>query len=351
MKYSYCMLPDYPLADSIEMIKVADELGYYACYSVDETWHKDLWCLFAAAADKTQNIRFGQNVTHVFLREPTLICQQLATLDELSNGRAEAVVSTGNFSMMEQYHIDWAHQRPLSRLREAMHVMRTFLDDGKIDFEGDFFHYTGLFTAARPVQERIPLKMGGMKGPKSFEAAGEIADGLHHALSYSRGAYDYVVDHVKIGAERAGRNWEDLDLGAWIVSVVSDDSAAAKAAARILVAFYIPSMPPEQLARHGIEQSDVQPIFDAFAVGDVAKAINLFSPEMAEKLSVAGTPEECAEKIKRDIEPAGINHIILALADAPLVELFSGQKVEGVPPITEQLRLAAERMIPALTPA
>ena len=108
MRFSYCMLPDYPLADSIEMIKVADELGYYACYSVDETWHKDLWCLFSAAADKTSNIRFGPNVTHVFLREPTLICQQLATLDELSGGRAEAVVSTGNFVMMDQYHLDWA---------------------------------------------------------------------------------------------------------------------------------------------------------------------------------------------------------------------------------------------------
>ena len=205
MRFSYCMLPDYPLADSIEMIKVADELGFYACYSVDETWHKDLWCLFAAAADKTQKIRFGPNVTHVFLREPTLICQQLATLDELSGGRAEAVVSTGNFVMLEQYHLDWAKRKPLSRLREAMHVMRTFLDDGKIDFEGDFFKYTGLFTAARPVQERIPLKMGGMKGPRSFEVAGEIADGLHHALSYSREAYDYVVDHVKIGAERGER--------------------------------------------------------------------------------------------------------------------------------------------------
>jgi 5,10-methylenetetrahydromethanopterin reductase len=345
------MLPDYPLADSIEMIKTADELGYYACYAVDETWHKDMWLLFAAAADKTHNIRFGPSVTHVFLREPTLICQQLATLDELSGGRAEAVVSTGNFSLMEQYHVDWAHRRPLSRLREAMHVMRTFLDDGKIDFEGDFFKYTGLFTAARPVQERIPLKMGGMKGPRSFETAGEIADGLHHALSYSRSAYDYVIDHVKIGAERASRDWEDLDLGAWLVSVVSEDSAAAKRAARILVAFYIPAMPPEQLARHGIEMSEVQPMFDAFAVGDVAKAINMFSPEMADKLSVAGTPEECAEKIKREIEPTGINHIILALADAPLVELFSGQSVEGVPPITEQLRLAAERMIPALAPA
>ena len=77
MKFSYCMLPDYPLSDSIEMIKTADELGYHACYAVDETWHKDLWTLFAAAADKTERIRFGPNVTHVFLREPTLICQRL----------------------------------------------------------------------------------------------------------------------------------------------------------------------------------------------------------------------------------------------------------------------------------
>jgi 5,10-methylenetetrahydromethanopterin reductase len=348
LRFSYCMLPDYSMADSIEMIRVADELGYFACYSVDETWHKDLWCLFAAAADKTRSIRFGPNVTHVFLREPTLICQQLATLDELSGGRAEAVVSTGNFVMMQQYHLDWARRKPLSRLREAMHVMRTFLDDGKIDFEGDFFRYTGLFTAARPVQDRIPLKMGGMKGPRSFEVAGEIADGLHHALSYSREAYDYVIDNVKVGAQRADRDWRELDLGAWIVSVVSEDSAAAKRAARILVAFYIPSMPPEQLARHGIDQAELQPIFDAFAAGDVAKAIEMFSPELAEKLSVAGTPEECAEQIARDILPAGINHLILALADAPLVQFFSGQAIEGIPPITGQLRLVAERMMPAL---
>ena len=46
--------------------------------------------------------------------------------------------------------------------------------------------------------------------------------------------------------------------------------------------------------------------------------------------------------------PAGINHIILALADAHLVEFFSGQSVEGVPSIPDQLRLAAGRMFPAL---
>src|SRR3712207_453410 len=114
-----------------------------------------------------------------------------------------------------------------------MHVMRTFLDEGKIDFQGDFFSYTGLSTAARPVQERIPLLMGGMKGPRSFQAAGEIADGLHHALSYSREAYEYVAENLKIGAERAGRDWRSLDNGTWVVTVVAEDSAAAKRAARI----------------------------------------------------------------------------------------------------------------------
>jgi len=68
----------------------------------------------------------------------------------------------------------------------------------------------------------------------------------------------------------------------------------------------------------------------------------------AEKLSVAGTPEECAEQIARDIRPAGINHLILALADAHLVQFFSGQAIEGVPSIPDQLRLVANRMMPAL---
>ena len=194
MRFSYVMLPDYPLDDCIEYIKTADELGFYACYSVDETWHKDPFTLFAAAADKTEQIRFGPNVTHVFLREPTLICQQMATLDELTGGRTELIVSTGNFGLLAQYGIDWANQKPLSRLREAIHVMRTFLADGAITFEGDFFKYNGLYTFARPVQEQIPIKMGAMKGPRSFRTAGELAEGVHHALSYSREAYDYMAE-------------------------------------------------------------------------------------------------------------------------------------------------------------
>jgi 5,10-methylenetetrahydromethanopterin reductase len=348
VRFSYVQLPDYPLGDCIDMIKTADELGFYAVYSVDETWHKDMWLLFAAAADKTTNIRLGPNVTHVILKEPTILAQHLATLDELTNGRAEAVVSFGNLGLLAQYGIDWSTQKPLARLREGHHVLRTFLDEGAITFEGEFFNYSGLYTFARPVQERVPIKLGGMGGPKSFELAGEISDGLHHALGYSRENYDYVAEHFRRGAEKVGRNVDDLDFGAWIVWAVSEDGEAAKRAARIMVAFYISSMPENQLQRHGLSRDGMQPIIDALGNGEIDKAIELTSPEIAATLSVAGTPEECVEQVQRDMISTGVNHIIAAVTDSKLVKMFSGKDIDGVPDVQGQLRLIADRVMPAL---
>jgi len=346
MRFSYVMLPDYPLADSIETIKLADSLGFHGCYAADETWHKDLWLLFAAAADKTKAIRFGPSLTPIGLREPTLVCQALATLDELTGGRAECVISIGNFSLLAQYGIDWTGIKPLSRVKEAHHVMRTFLDEGAITFEGEFYSYSGLFTFARPVQKHLPILIGAMRGPKSFQVAGEISDGTHSALNYSREAFEYMVEHLKIGAERAGRDWRELDIGAWVVFVVGPDSAAAKLAAQTIGAFYIPAMPAEQLARHGISGEDVRPIMEAFGAGDVQGAIDAMTPELAEKLSIAGTPEEVVAKIERDIAPTGVNHMVLAITDPHLVKVFTGRDID-VPDVDAQLRLVHDRVMPA----
>ena len=103
MRFSFVTLPDYPLQESIEHIKLADELGFYGCYAADETWHKDLYVLFAAAASETTQIRMGPSLAPIALREPTLVAQAVATLDELTGGRAECVISSGNFSLLAQY--------------------------------------------------------------------------------------------------------------------------------------------------------------------------------------------------------------------------------------------------------
>jgi 5,10-methylenetetrahydromethanopterin reductase len=346
MKFSYVMLPDYPLEESLRAIRLADELGFHACYAADETWHKDLWLLFAAAAQQTSRIRFGPSVSSVVLREPTLIAQAAATLDELSGGRAEVVLSSGNFGLLAQYKMDWSKQKPLSRVIEGTKVIRTFLDDGAITFDGEFFRYEGLFTFARPVQDRVPVKIGAMRGPRSFQAAAEHSDGCHHALSYTREAYEYAAEHMRIGAERAGKDWTTLDFGAWVVLAVGRDSAAAKDAARSMVGIYASSMPAEQLERNGVDPAALKPIIDAIGGGDLAKGIELTTPEIAEKLSFAGTPEEVVEKIKA-IEPAGVNHLIAAITDASLVKAFTGRELPGVATVEEQLRLLHDEVMPA----
>ncbi|GAA1209346.1 LLM class flavin-dependent oxidoreductase [Pseudonocardia alaniniphila] len=345
MKFSYAMLPDYPLTESIESIKLADELGFHAVYAADETWHKDLWLLFAAAADKTSNIRMGPSVSPVVLREPSLIAQAAATLDELTGGRAEVVLSSGNFGLLAQYGMDWSTQKPLSRTKEGVQVVRTLLDDGAITFDGEFFSYKGLFSFARPVQERLPVKMGAMRGPKSFQAAAELSDGCHHALSYTKGAYEYMYENMKIGADRAGKNVDDLDIGAWVVFATGEDSAIAKDAARSMVGLYASAMPDEQLERNGVSPASMKPIIDALGAGDLAGSIDATTPEIGETLSIAGTPEECVAKLK-EIEAAGVNHMILAITDATLVKTFMGREIEGVADVNAQLRLIHDRIMP-----
>src|SRR5687768_17672261 len=87
--------------------------------------------------------------------------------------------------------------------------------------------------------------MGAMRGPKSFVAAAEHSDGCHHALSYTRAAYDYAAENLRAGAEKAGKDWTTLDFGAWVVVAVGRDSEAAKNAARSMVGIYASSMPAE----------------------------------------------------------------------------------------------------------
>jgi len=345
VKFSYVMLPDYPLTESLASIRLADELGFHAVYAADETWHKDLWLLFAAAAAGTTNIRMGPSVSGVVLREPSLIAQATATLDELTGGRAEVVLSSGNFGLLAQYGMDWTTQKPLSRVKEGVHVIRTLLDEGAITFDGEFFTYKGLFTFARPVQERVPVKLGAMMGPRSFQVAGEFTDGCHQALGYTREAYQYMYDNMKIGAERAGKNVDDLDIAAWCVVSVGEDSAAAKEAAKSVVGLYASSMPDSLLERNGVSPSEMKPILDKFVAGDLAGSIDETPDDLADKLSVAGTPEQCIAKIK-EMRSGGANHMICAITDAHLVKTFMGREIQGVADVDTQLRLIHDEIMP-----
>jgi 5,10-methylenetetrahydromethanopterin reductase len=349
MLVSLQLLPEQPASELLDAVELADRLGYHACYSADEIYHKDPWLLFAAAANRTERIRLGPCVAPIYMREPTYVAQLASTLDELSGGRAEVVFGIGNIAMLEQYGVEWRGTRPIARLREAHQVMRTILDQGEIDFEGDFYRYTGVTTASRPVQEHLPLKIGAMGGPKSMELAGEIADGLHTACAYSPGALAYAVEHFQIGAERGGRSMAGLDLGDSLLGAIAPDGDVARRAGRILAAFYIPSMPPALLERHGIDPGQVAAVTEAFAAGDVQRALKATPDEIADRIMVAGTPEDWVSWLKETYSPAGLNHALVSFTDPFTLKAWAGIEVEGLPDLGEQVRIVGEQVLPQIS--
>ncbi|WP_265521083.1 LLM class flavin-dependent oxidoreductase [Oerskovia flava] len=324
----------HPAEEMVGLIRAADRLGFHFCHLNDDASGLDPWSVLAAAARETSTIRLGVSATHVYLREPTLVAQALATLDQLSGGRAQAVVSFGVPQMLDAYHVGWRGTRPLARVREAIGVMRAYLDDGSVDQQGEFFRYSGVRTMARPVQEHLPLFVGGLGGPRSFELAGEVADGIECGSS-SRENSEYVAQHVRAGAARAGRDPGTLRLGASVLSAVGDDAAVAKEAAGAVAAAWLPTYPAPMLARHGLEAG--------LDHGRRATA--------GEALTIAGTPEQCAERIRTDLVDAGIDHVLLALVDPTLVEIVTGTRPAGLPDAREQLRLVHDRVFPAFADA
>jgi 5,10-methylenetetrahydromethanopterin reductase len=349
MRFSYQLLPEQPLDELLGTIELLDQLGFWGCYSADETYHKDMWSLFAAGAARTSRLRLGPEVAGIILKDPTLVAQQVATLDELTEGRAELVFSLGNFALLEQYRVPHEHRRrPIQRLREAHEVMSRFLAEGRLDFEGEFYSYSGLFTAARPRQQPLPIKLGGMRGPRSFELAGEVADGLHTALAYSRDALDFTAEAFRRGAQGAGRDWAVLDLADNMLGAIAEDARPAREAARVVAAFYLSSMPPELLLRNGVDPEDVAPAIAAFNAGDVQRALALTPPEVADALSVAGTAHDWIDKIERDFIPSGFGHLLVTFADPFLVESWSGMTIDGLPSLDDQIRLFHDSVISAL---
>lgn len=132
-------------------------------------------------------------------------------------------------------------------------------------------------------------------------------------------------------SESARRLDPGFDLCASALGAVSADSGAAREAARVAAAFYISSTAPELIERHGIGYDDVRPVVEAFGYGDIERALELTTPEIGERLSIAGDPAAWVKRLRSDFAPHGHNHVALGLVDPALVEGWSGRRIEGLP--------------------
>jgi 5,10-methylenetetrahydromethanopterin reductase len=353
LKLSLIYYPDDPIDEALAIIRRAEELGFYACYLTDFPYRKDPWIVMAAAARETSRIRLGPSVARVLFRDPVLTAQAVATLDELSGGRADPLIGIGgNLGQLAQSLAESpVRVRPLARLREAHEVMRLFLSQDSLEFSGEFYdyRYTDLPLSAKPVQAHVPIGWGTMGGARSTAAAGEIADGVQVAPAYTRAACEFVVGHVREGAARAGRDWRDVDIAMAPVWVCAPDGDAARRVARTQTAFYLPMLAPQLLELQGVDLARVAAIAAAWEAGDRGEAVRLTTPDLVDVVAIAGTPEECLARVEEHVPGTGVTHLVPMITDPFHTRIIAGELVEGVPGVRGQLDLLGDTILGRLS--
>ncbi|WP_432836221.1 LLM class flavin-dependent oxidoreductase [Dactylosporangium sp. CA-092794] len=157
------------------------------------------------AAARTERIRLGVAVVNLPFLSPAYLAKQVATLDVLSDGRADLGLGTG-WSDAEYAATGGDGERRGARAREYVAALRTLWRDEVSAFDGEFYTVPPSRMAPKPVQPGgVPILLGGSV-PGALRRAGEIADGW-----VSRSAHDLRqiakdVELVRAGAERAGRD-------------------------------------------------------------------------------------------------------------------------------------------------
>ncbi len=348
-KVSLMVYPDEPVDDILGIVRLAESIGLHACYFTDSTFRKDPWVLMGAAAKVTSRIRLGPSAVRIRFRDPLLTAQALATLDELSDGRVEAVIGSGPTFGKAGSERGSRPQNPAAIMKEGLEVIRIFLAEGRVEHEGEYFtYYYKAKSSARPKQRNIPLSIGTMGGPKSIQMAGEVADGMHVAPGYTSAAARFAVEKVREGAANARRTIDKFDTALSPVWVCGDDGEAARKVATVQAAFYLPKIAPDFIRAQGVDPARIKPIADAWADGDIDRAVSLVEPELMSLVAIAGTPEECASKLREHFHNGPVSHLVLMIADPLHAQLLTGRKIRGVPSVQDQLRVFSDRVMPTL---
>ena len=115
----------------------------------------------AALAGATQRLKFGMNAVVASLRDPLLLAKQCATIDWLSNGRLLPVFGVGSDAAPEFRATGRDPKERGKRADEALELCRRLWSEERVTFRGEFYRYEDASISPRPIQQPLPLWIGG----------------------------------------------------------------------------------------------------------------------------------------------------------------------------------------------
>ena len=220
------------LAGLLEEITLADQLGLDS-FGVGEHHRPDFLdsapaIILAAAAARTKNIRLASAVTVLSAADPVRVFQEFATLDLLSNGRAEIVAGRGSF--VESFPLFGLRLEDYDSLfAEKLDLLLELREHATVHWIGKHrAALTGQGVYPRPLQQKLPVWLGVGGTPQSFVRAGML--GLPLMVAIIGGEphrFRPLIDLYREAGARAGHAPETLKVGLHMIGFLGDTTQQA----------------------------------------------------------------------------------------------------------------------------
>jgi probable LLM family oxidoreductase len=220
------------LRDLIDEIEFADQVGLDS-FGIGEHHRADFLdsaptVILGAAAARTKRIRLASAVTVLSSSDPVRVFPNFATLDLLSQGRAEIVVGRGSF--VESFPLFGLKLEDYDELfAEKLELLLAIRDNEHVTWSGKFRPaLTGQGVYPRPIQDPLPIWLGVGGTPESFARAGML--GLPLMVAIIGGTPDRfrpLVDVYREFGRRAGHPPERLKVGLHVLGYVAETTEDA----------------------------------------------------------------------------------------------------------------------------
>lgn len=299
-----------------EMLDAAtriDELGYDSLFADDHLYADsgdpyqtklEAWTLLAAWAVATSHVRLGHYVLANTFRNPGLVAKMATTVDHISNGRVILGIGAGWFELEHHaFGLDFGRGfgERLNWLDESVSIIRPLLAGETVSHEGAHYVTHDLRINPLPVQDRLPILIGGAGERKTLRTVASYAD-MWHLYTPSIDVLTHKLEVLSGHCAAIGRDPAEIELTITpAMTMIRDNAADARRAF-------------EDLLRHN--QIDVE-------------------AQLSRREPWFGSPEELAARMEPYVR-LGFRHIIIdtpAPFDTETIERFMTE----VKPLLEQM--------------
>jgi 5,10-methylenetetrahydromethanopterin reductase len=321
----------------IRMVQTAEALGYENFWYGNEKFFRDPWQGLALAAMHSKRLALGTFIQDPYTLHPALTAVAIATLDEISGGRAVLLMGSGGGG--GPIPLAYDRRKPAQALREAVQVIRGMWRGERVFLDGEIIRARGA-RLGFPARPDIPIYIAS-RGNVVLQTAGEIADGVMIATYATPRGVQHALSRVERGLARSGRTRADIKLFSRIDTWIDTDRATAREALRHMIAGFLTTSYPDMGFVHanGLELSrELQSVLAKKDREYSWEHAHLVPDEVVDAFAWTGTPDDVAQQIAA-VARLGISNITVLLHPPRGKDEFA-----AIHALAEQVKPAVEEL-------